>query len=81
MHTQSDLTHATNTLAIIAQFFGNLSSEELSTQDVTLLEFIAQQASGIAQDARATKQSQLAMIEEFENQERYGFDVHAACGH
>lgn len=80
MHTQSDLTHATNTLAIIAQFFGNLSSEGLSAQDVTLLEFIAQHASGIAQDTRTTELSQLAVIEELENQERYGFDAHAACG-
>jgi hypothetical protein len=30
---------------------------------------------------RVQEQAQVALIETFEEQERYGFDAHAACGH
>jgi hypothetical protein len=78
MHTQS---HSTNTLSTINTFVSILSTQGLVAQDIALLEQIAHHCSAIAQDLRVQEQAQIALIETLEEQERYGFDAHAACGH
>jgi hypothetical protein len=78
MHTQS---HSTNTLSTINTFVSILSTQGLVAQDIALLEQIAHNCSAIAQDLRVQEQAQIALIETLEEQERYGFDAHAACGH
>jgi hypothetical protein len=78
MHTQS---HSTNTLSTINTFVSILSTQGLVAQDIALLEQIAHHCSAIAQDLRVQEQAQVALIETLEEQERYGFDAHAACGH
>jgi N12 class adenine-specific DNA methylase len=80
MHTQSH-SHASNTLSIMLNYVRFMSTEGLVAQDVTLLEQIAHHCSAIAQEVRVQEQAQVALIETFEEQERYGFDAHAACGH
>ena len=71
----------TSTLITIRACVRDINCASLTEEQIALLHELASFACANAQEARIVQGADAAAIAEFEERERFGFDVHAACGY
>jgi hypothetical protein len=81
MVNSSSSSALTSTLVFARACVRDLNCASLTEEQIALLHEIASFACANAQEARIVQGAEAAAIAEFEERERFGFDVHAACGY